>query len=104
MGEEIHFDSIRSAFYALFPGNWHSNIADLGDIDPGESVEDSYFALRTAVEVLVEKKIIWRARFGIFVFANCNFFLLNYSLSVSISFSNFVLHIQFQGKYLAYLT
>ncbi|MCA0132973.1 formimidoylglutamase [Winogradskyella alexanderae] len=58
MGEEIHFDSIRSAFYALFPGNWHSNIADLGDIDPGETVEDTYFAIKTAITVLLEKGII----------------------------------------------
>ena len=58
MGGEIHFDSIRSAFYALFPGNWHQNIADLGDINPGETVEDTYFAIKTAIAVLLEKKII----------------------------------------------
>ena len=58
MGEEIHFDSIRNAVYTLFPGNWHTTIADLGDIDSGESVEDTYFAIRTAITVLLEKDII----------------------------------------------
>ncbi|WP_431159316.1 formimidoylglutamase [Winogradskyella poriferorum] len=58
MGEVVEFDSIRSAFYSLFPGNWHNTIADLGDIDPGESVEDTYFAIRTAITVLLEKNII----------------------------------------------
>jgi arginase family enzyme len=58
MGAELHFDSIRTALYSLFPGNWFSTIADLGDIDPGESVEDTYFAIRTAITVLLEKNII----------------------------------------------
>jgi arginase family enzyme len=58
MGEDIHFNKIRRPLYSLFPGNWHTNIADLGDILQGESVEDTYFALRTTLAVLLEKKII----------------------------------------------
>ena len=58
MGADINFDSIRKTLYALFPGNWNTTIADLGDIEPGESVEDTYFAIRTAITVLVEKGII----------------------------------------------
>ena len=58
IGEDIHFNNIRRAFYSLFPGNWYTEIADLGDILEGESVEDTYFALRTTLAVLVEKKII----------------------------------------------
>ena len=58
MGADIHFDTIRKTLYALFPGNWNTTIADLGDIEPGESVEDTYFAIRTAITVLVEKGII----------------------------------------------
>lgn len=58
MGAEINFDSIRKTLYTLFPGNWHTTIADLGDIEPGESVEDTYFAIRTAITVLAEKNII----------------------------------------------
>ena len=58
MGATINFDSIRKTFYALYPGNWYTSIADLGDIEPGESVDDTYFAIRTAITVLVEKNII----------------------------------------------
>lgn len=58
LGEEFHLDEIRKTFYSLFPGNWNTTIADLGDITKGASVEDTYFALRTAITVLLEKNII----------------------------------------------
>ena len=58
IGEEFNLNEIRKALYALFPGNWHSTIADLGDINKGESVEDTYFALKTTISILVQKKII----------------------------------------------
>ncbi|NRD19494.1 formimidoylglutamase [Winogradskyella eckloniae] len=58
IGAKIDFDSIRKTLYTLFPGNWYTTIADLGDIEPGETVEDTYFAIRTAIAVLVEKDII----------------------------------------------
>ena len=58
IGEEFQLDEIRKALYALFPGSWTSNVADLGDIDKGESVEDTYFALKTAIAELVKKNIV----------------------------------------------
>ena len=58
MGEDLNFDTIRMSLYALFPGNWNTKLADLGDIRKGASVEDTYFALKTTISVLVEKKII----------------------------------------------
>ena len=58
IGEEFQLSEIRKALYSLFPGNWHVTIADLGDIQKGETVEDTYFALRTTLSVLIEKKII----------------------------------------------
>lgn len=58
VGSVLNFDDIRKTLYGLFPGNWHTTIADLGDIEPGESVDDTYFALRTLIELLVEKKVI----------------------------------------------
>lgn len=58
MGAEIDFSTIRKTLYTLFPGNWNTLLADLGDIEPGETVEDTYFALRTVITVLVEKNII----------------------------------------------
>ena len=58
IGEEISFGEIRKTLYSLYPGNWKKTIADLGDIEKGESVEDTYFALKTIVSILLEKKII----------------------------------------------
>lgn len=58
IGEEFQLDEIRRALYALFPGSWYSNIADLGNINKGESVEDTYFALRTTLSILIDKNII----------------------------------------------
>jgi len=57
-GGIINFDGIRKAFYGLFPGNWTEKIVDLGDIEPGDTVEDSYFAFKTVVEALLQKNII----------------------------------------------
>jgi formiminoglutamase len=58
IGETPSFEIIRKEFYTLFPGNWHTKIADLGDINAGESVEDTYFALKTVVEELLKNNII----------------------------------------------
>ena len=58
LGEEFHLDEIRKTFYGLFPGNWYTTIADLGDIEKGESVEDTYFALKTSIAILLKKNII----------------------------------------------
>ena len=57
-GNTINFDAIRKAVYTLFPGNWHTVIADIGDIVPGNTVEDTYFAIRTLITALLEKSII----------------------------------------------
>ncbi|WP_044402917.1 formimidoylglutamase [Lacinutrix sp. Hel_I_90] len=58
IGETFQLNEVRKSFYALFPGSWNTTIADLGDINKGESVEDTYFALKTTVSILVQKKII----------------------------------------------
>lgn len=58
IGEEFGLDEIRKSLYSLFPGNWHKTIADLGDINKGETVEDTYFALKTTINILVQKNII----------------------------------------------
>lgn len=56
--ENVDLSAIRKELYAMFPGNWDASIADLGDILAGNSVEDSYFALRKVVSNLIKKKII----------------------------------------------
>ena len=54
----LYFDKIRRAFYNLYPGNWHLNIVDLGDIEKGDSVEDTYYALQNLVSDLVKKDVL----------------------------------------------
>ena len=49
---------IRKEFYSLFPGNWETSIADLGDVLPGNSLDDTYFAVQSIVSSLIKKKII----------------------------------------------
>jgi arginase family enzyme len=58
MGEQLSLDAFRKAFYSLYPGNWDKKIIDIGDIDRGATVEDTYFALKTVVAALLDKKII----------------------------------------------
>ena len=58
IGEEFQLNDIRKAFYSLFPGSWNTVIADLGDINKGETVEDTYFAIKTTISILIQKQII----------------------------------------------
>lgn len=55
-GENLN--EIRKEFYQLFPGNWQLQIADLGNIAQGNTLEDTYFAVKKTVEFLVKKNII----------------------------------------------
>lgn len=56
--KEVNLSPIRKELYGLFPGNWNASIADLGNILAGESISDSYFALKKVVSSLIKKKII----------------------------------------------
>jgi arginase family enzyme len=56
--KESDLSSIRLNLYNLFPGNWSSTIADLGDILPGNSPEDTYFALQKVVSRLIKNNVI----------------------------------------------
>ena len=50
-------DAVRAAFYNLY--YWHAqvNIADLGNVKIGQSIQDSYAALRTVIsELLLQNK------------------------------------------------
>ncbi|MCL6295712.1 formimidoylglutamase [Jejuia spongiicola] len=58
IGEEFQLNEIRKSLYALYPGSWNTTIADLGNINKGESVEDTYFAVKEAITILIKKKII----------------------------------------------
>ncbi|SHG00514.1 Arginase family enzyme [Flavobacterium fluvii] len=56
--EEVDLSHIRKELYGLFPGNWDASIADLGNILAGNSISDTYFALRKVVSKLIKNKII----------------------------------------------
>ena len=56
--DDFSFDYFRKQFYSLFPGNWNASIVDLGTIESGASVEDTYFVVKSLVAELVKKRII----------------------------------------------
>ena len=55
-GENLHF--IRRKFYELFPGDWHTEIADLGNVIKGHEVNDTYFAVAEIINYLLKRNII----------------------------------------------
>jgi arginase family enzyme len=55
---EVNLTAVRKKLYSMFPGNWDASIADLGDILAGESVEDTYFALKKVASTLIKNKVI----------------------------------------------
>jgi arginase family enzyme len=54
----IHLNYIRNEFYSLYPGNWHKNIIDLGNVAAGETLQDTYYAVKSLVAELVKGKVI----------------------------------------------
>ncbi|MCH4553127.1 formimidoylglutamase [Aestuariibaculum lutulentum] len=58
IGETFQLNEVRKTFYSLFPGSWSTTVADLGDIQRGETVEDTYFALKSTVSELIKQNII----------------------------------------------
>ena len=55
-GENLHF--VRRKIYELFPGDWHTEIADIGNIAKGDKVSDTYFAVSEVITSLLKKDII----------------------------------------------
>lgn len=51
-------DAVREFLYKLYGGSFNAKVADLGNINPGHSTEDTYFALKTTVDFLVRKNIV----------------------------------------------
>ena len=56
--QEIELKTVRQELYQLYPGNWDVSIADFGNILAGNSVEDTYFALKKVVAQLIKNKVI----------------------------------------------
>lgn len=51
-------DSVRSFLYKLYGTGFTTKVADLGNIMPGHSTDDTYFAVRSCVDHLIRKNII----------------------------------------------
>jgi arginase family enzyme len=58
LAEDADLILIRRELYGLFPGNWDVSIADLGDIEAGNSIEDTYFAVQKVAAAVVKRKIV----------------------------------------------
>lgn len=56
--QNFNLESVRRELYNLFPGNWSRQLADLGDIQSGETVEDTYFAVKQLISKLVKANVI----------------------------------------------
>ena len=56
--DDFSFDYFRKQFYSLFPGNWNASIVDLGSIEAGASIEDTYFVVKSLIAELIKKQII----------------------------------------------
>jgi len=56
--EMLDVDEIRIQLYRLMMGNWNSTIIDIGDVEEGDTVEDTYFVVKEIVAGLLEENII----------------------------------------------
>jgi arginase family enzyme len=56
--DDYSFDAFRKKFYGMFPGNWNTSIVDLGTIEAGASIEDTYFVVKSLITELIKKQII----------------------------------------------
>tara|TARA_R110002073_G_scaffold89852_5_gene212448 strand:+ start:15049 stop:16209 length:1161 start_codon:yes stop_codon:yes gene_type:complete len=55
-GKDLHH--IRRHLYQLFPGNWNTSIADLGNIKKGSATSDTHFAITEVITDLLKQNII----------------------------------------------
>lgn len=51
-------DEVRKHLYKLYTGSLEPKIIDLGNIEAGFEIEDTYYALANSIEVLIKKNII----------------------------------------------
>lgn len=56
--EKLDVSAIRRQLHKLMMGNWVTGIIDLGDIEEGETVEDTYFLVKEVVSGLLKQNII----------------------------------------------
>lgn len=54
----LDISQIRLELYKLMLGNWDVNMVDLGDIEEGNTVYDTYYVVKEIVATLIQKKVI----------------------------------------------
>ena len=54
----VDYEQIRYDFYSLNPGSWSSKIIDLGHITYGETVNDTFFLVKSVVSELLKNKLV----------------------------------------------
>lgn len=57
-GSNMAPNDVRGFLYKLYGGSFRASVVDLGNINPGNSTQDTYFAVRSTVDFLVRKNII----------------------------------------------
>ena len=58
LGDELNLNEVRKSLYNLYPGNWSSNISDLGNLILGNTPEDTYGRIISMLTILFKKNII----------------------------------------------
>jgi formiminoglutamase len=57
-GSALAPDQVRNYLYNLYQGSFRARMVDLGNIQQGHEVEDTYYALKTTIEYLIRNNII----------------------------------------------
>ncbi|WP_270089333.1 formimidoylglutamase [Sphingobacterium sp. SYP-B4668] len=57
-GASLAPQAVRKHLYQLYQGDYKIKIADLGNIRAGDTVRDTYFAVKTVVEELIKQDIV----------------------------------------------
>jgi hypothetical protein len=55
---DFFYDEIRLSLYAMYVGNWQVNMIDLGDINRGDEVSDTAYALKNILSRLYGESIL----------------------------------------------
>ena len=56
--QDIDLTAVRHELYQLYPGNWDVSVADFGNIQAGDSIQDTDFALKKVAAQLIKNKVI----------------------------------------------
>ena len=58
LGTGKNLELVRKYLYQMFPGNWHSKIVDLGNIQRGKEVSDTYYIVKEVLSELIRQNVV----------------------------------------------